>query len=228
MRDVGFKKKKLIICGDSFSYGVEEKTWPHIVSKHLDLELINLAIVGCGNYAICYQINHAVEIVTKDDLIVISLSAAERFEIDDDEFSYPASLFDFKQTIDEIKTSYSSIAPTITSGNLNSLEKNYKNKLSKKYMVGGSFRLHAQYQAWSLQHLIKQLPCKYLVYRNIYPRYHIDLNNYSIEHYFGLESIIINSGPYDYEKEYVNSTNHLSDEGNYLFAKRVLKDINDK
>ena len=96
----------------------------------------------------------------------------------------------------------------------------------KKYFTSGSFRLSAQYQAWALRHLICSLPCECLLYRNIYPRYHEDINSYSNECYFGLESIMINSGPHDYEKEKVKSTNHLSDEENKLFAERVLKDIN--
>ncbi len=225
MRNLGPKKNKLIVCGESFSFGTDKNHWPRIVSNFYDSELINLAIVGCSNFAICYQIDHASKIATEDDLVIISLTAAERFEIDDNEFDYPATLEDFRQNIDEINISYSDKCPTITSGNISSQLRNYHVEHMKKYLTSGSYRLSAQYQAWALQHLLESLPCEYLLYRNIYPRFHEDLNKYSNECYFGLESIIINSGPYDYEKEHVKSTNHLSDEENKLFAERVLKDM---
>ena len=37
---------------------------------------------------------------------------------------------------------------------------------------------------------------------------------------------LINSGPYDYEKEHVRTTNHLSDKENKMFAGKVIKDMN--
>ncbi len=225
MRDIGSKKNKLVICGESFSYGTDSNHWPRIVADFYDSELLNLAIVGCSNYAICFQIERAREIADENDLVIISLTSADRFEIDDDEFNSPAELEDFRQNIDEIKNSFSNKNPTITSGNISSQLRNYHVEHMKKYLMNGSFRLNAQYQSWAIQHLINSLPCEYLLYRNIYPRYHQDINNYSNECYFGLESTMINSGPYDYEKEHIKSTNHLSDEENKLFAERVLKDM---
>jgi len=226
LRDTGSKKNKLIVCGESFSYGTGVKHWPRIVSDFYDSELVNLAIVGCSNYAICFQLQHALSTLSPDDFVIISLTAAERFEIDDDEFSIPVSVEDFRQNIDEIKDSPFSKSPTITSGNLSSQLRNYQIEQMKKYLMSSSYRLSAQYQSWCLQHLISSLPCDYLLYRNIYPRYHEDVNKYSNEHYFGLESYLINSGPYDYEKEHVRTTNHLSDKENKLFADKVIKDMN--
>ena len=226
MRNIRSKKSKLVICGESFSYGVGDKHWPRMVSNFYDSELINLAIVGCSNYAICFQLQHALEMLDEDDLVIISLTAAERFEIDDDDLNYPATIQDFRHNIDEITHSSFTKTPTITSGNLSSQLRNYHIEQMKKYLISGSYRLNAQYQSWALQHMLGSLPCDYLLYRNIYPRFHEDINNYSNEHYFGLESYIINSGPYDYEKEHVKTTNHLSDEENKLFAERVLKDMN--
>ena len=86
MRDFGSEKKKLVVCGESFSYGTESKHWPQIVANNLGIPLINLAIVGCSNYAICFQLQHALSFLTSKDLVVISLTAAERFEIDDEEY----------------------------------------------------------------------------------------------------------------------------------------------
>lgn len=226
MRDTRSKKNKLVVCGESFSYGIDNTHWPKIVADSYDSDLVNLAIVGCSNYAICFQLQHAMGFLKEDDIVIIALTAAERFEIDDDDLNYPATLEDFRQNIDEIKQSSFTKTPTITSGNLSSQLRNYQIEQMKKYLVSGSYRLNAQYQAWALQHLLASLPCGYLLYRNIYPRYHEDINKYSNEHYFGLESYIINSGPYDYEKEHSKTTNHLSDKENKLFAERVLKDLN--
>tara|TARA_B100000497_G_C7691413_1_gene420493 strand:+ start:578 stop:1264 length:687 start_codon:yes stop_codon:yes gene_type:complete len=226
LRNTGSKKNKLIICGESFSYGTGVKHWPRIVSDFYDSELVNLAIVGCSNYAICFQLQHALNTLSSDDFVIISLTAAERFEIDDDEFTFPVSIEDFRQNIDEIKYSPFSKSPTITSGNLSSQLRNYQIEQMKKYLMSSSYRLSAQYQSWCLQHLISSLPCDYLLYRNIYPRYHEHINKYSNEYYFGLESYLVNSGPYDYEKEHVKTTNHLSDKENKMFADKVIKDMN--
>ena len=46
------------------------------------------------------------------------------------------------------------------------------------------------------------------------------------ECYFGLE-YYINSGPHDYEKEHVKSTNHLSIKENKIFANKVVEDIDE-
>lgn len=225
MRDPGSEKKKLVVCGESFSYGTESKHWPQIVATNLDIPLINLAIVGCSNYAICFQLQHALSFLTSKDLVVISLTAAERFEIDDEEYNVPASLTDFRHNIDEITHSPFNKSPTITSGNLSSQLRNYNIEQIKKHLITSSFRLSAQYQSWAIQHFIQSLPCKYILYRNIYPRYHEDNSKYKNEHFFGLEKYLINSGPYDYEKEFQTTTNHLTDKENYTFAKRVIEDL---
>ena len=226
MRDIGSKKNNLVVCGESFSYGTGSTHWPRIVADFYDLELINLAIVGCSNYAICFQLQHAMKFLKEDDLVIISLTAAERFEIDDDDLNYPATLEDFRQNIDEIKYSSFTKTPTITSGNLSSQLRNYQIEQMKKYLGKWFAQIKCSVSSLGMQHLLNSLPCEYLLYRNIYPRFHQDVNNYSNEHYFGLESYIINSGPYDYEKEHAKTTNHLSDEENKLFAERVLKDMN--
>lgn len=225
MRDFGSKKKKLVVCGDSFSYGTEANHWPQIVAQKTDRNLTNLAIVGCSNYAICFQLQHALSFLTSDDLVVISLTTAERFEIDDDEYSVPVSISDFRHNIDEITDSPFDNTPTITSGSLASQIRNYQLDRIKKHLMTSSYRLSAQYQSWAIQHLLSSLPCKYLIYRNIYPRYHKDISKYENEHYFGLEKHLINSGPYDFENEQVSTTNHLSDDENHTFANKVIEDL---
>jgi hypothetical protein len=226
LRNFGSKKNKLVICGESFSYGTDSTHWPSLVSDFYDFELVNLAIVGCSNYAICFQLQHALKMLNPDDLVIITLTTAERFEIDDDDHAAPASLEDFRHNIDEIKHSPFSKTPTITSGNISSQLRNYHLEQMKKYLMCSSYRLAAQYQSWCIQHLISSLPCDFLLYRNIYPRYHEDVNKYSNEYFFGLESYLINSGPYDFEKEHAKTTNHLSEKENKMFADKVVKDMN--
>ena len=226
MRNFGSEKKKLVVCGESFSYGTGSNHWPKIVAQKTNRNLTNLALVGCSNYAICFQLQHALSFLTSDDLVVISLTAVERFEIDDDEFNVPASLTDFRYDIDEITYSPHALASnTITSGNLESQLRNFSKERVKKYLMVGSYRLLAQYQSWAIQHLLESLPCKYIVYRNIYPRYHEDNSKYKNEHYFGLEKYLINSGPYDFELEYHPTTNHLNDIENLTFALKVVDDL---
>lgn len=223
MRNAGLKKKNIIICGESFSYGTGEKHWPQIVAQKTNRNLNNLAIVGCSNYAICFQLQYALTFLKPDDLVIISLTAAERFEIDDDEHNVPASISDFRHNIDEITDSPYNKTPTITSGNLSSHLRNYHIERMQKYLMTSSYRLSAQYQAWCINYLLSKVQCKYLLYRNIFPRYHSNKEMYKEEYYFDLENYI-NSGPYDFETKQVSTTNHLSNNDNISFAKRVLDD----
>ena len=212
----------LVVCGESFSYGTGDDTWPKIVANTLGLPLKNLALVGCSNFAICHQIQYVINNL-KPLIVVISLTAAERFEIDSNEFGSPATIRDFKTNIDEI----TEVNPktTITSGNVSSQLRNTDIEMIKPYLMNSSFRLSAQNQAWAINYLTSQLECKYLLYRNIFPRYHKDINKYKEENFFGINDLI-NSGPYDYESEFVRTTNHLSLKDNLRFADKVLSDLN--
>ena len=212
----------LVVCGESFSYGTTPDTWPNIVADRLKLPLKNLAIVGCSNFAICHQLQFVLDNLTPS-LVIISLTAAERFEIDSNEFGPQATIKDFKTNIDEI----TEVNPdaTITSGNVSAQLRNTDIEMIKPYLMNSSFRLSAQNQAWSINYLTSQLKCKYLLYRNIFPRYHKDINKYKEENFFGINNFI-NSGPYDYESRFVNTTNHLSLEDNFRFSDRVLSHLN--
>ena len=215
----------LVVCGESFSYGTSEKTWPAILAKKLNLELVNLSIVGCSNVAICHQLQHVIYSETIfPSLVVTSLTAAERFEIDENDQAAPALLRDFKTNIDEIEEPLYKTKPTITSGNIASQLRNLDVEMMKPYLMSSSYRLAAQNQAWAINYLMGQFKCKTLRYRNIFPRYHIDKSKYDNEYMFGLRKVI-NSGPYEYEVARLKTTNHLSDEENQQFADRVLADI---
>ena len=214
----------LVVCGESFSYGGDKTTWPAMVADKLEMPLVNLSIVGCGNNAICHQLQYVLNNLNPT-YVIISLTAAERFEIDEDEFGPPATIEDFKHNIDEVKDAPFNKHPTITSGNVASQLRNATMQYIKSYLISSSQRLSAQNQAWAINYLTSKLQCKYLLYRNIFPRYHDDVSKYNDEHYYGLNNLI-NSGPYDYESELVKTTNHLSFEDNLRFSERVLNDLN--
>ncbi len=217
--------KKLVVCGDSFGFSRLETDWPIIVAKKLNYILKNLSIVGCSNIAICYQIDYAIKNIDPD-LMIITLTGADRFEIDYDDKKVPASLEDFQYKIDEIDTSIFEKDPSIASGNVVSQLRNSRIDHIKSMIFKHSYRLSAEKDSWCLQHHLNNIKCKFLVYRNIYPQYHQDKSNYNSEYYFGLEKYLIQSGPYMYENEKVNNTNHLSVRDNNLFAKKVFNDLN--
>ena len=217
--------KKLVVCGDSFGFSRLETDWPIIVAKKLNYKLKNLSIVGCSNIAICYQIDYAVKNIDPD-LMIVTLTGADRFEIDYDDKKVPASLEDFQYKIDEIDTSIFEKDPSIASGNVVSQLRNSHIDHIKSMILKHSYRLSAEKDSWCLQHHLNNIKCKFLVYRNIYPQYHQDKSNYNSEYYFGLEKYLIQSGPYMYENEKANNTNHLSVRDNNLFAKIVFNDLN--
>jgi len=217
------------VCGDSFSFGDDETDWTKIVANKLNLNLVNLSIIGCSNLAICYQIDYAIKNLNFD-LMVINLTTAERFEIDDDDLNYPASIKDFRTNLDEYEHNRFDKTPSIISGNIILHLRNSKLDRIKNKLQNLSLRLSAQTQSWALQHLLKGLGNKFLLYRNIFPVFYHDLKKYENEHYFELDDILINSGAHDFEenksKEEKNS-NHLSISENKNFAERVLKDFNE-
>ena len=73
----------LAICGNSFSYGTEEGTWPKILADKLNLPLLNMSACGASNYFTCYQIEHVLKYNPK--IIIIVLAGSDRFELDDDD-----------------------------------------------------------------------------------------------------------------------------------------------
>jgi len=168
--------KKLVVCGDSFSYSDKSTDWPLILAKKLNYNLINLATIGASNINICFQIDYALKNINPD-IIIISLSAVDRFEIDKDEYNYPASLENFKSAIDEVIDEVRD-DPTIISGNIISHLRNSDLGILKSHLMTTSYRLSAQTQAWSIQYHLKNIKCKFLLYRNIFPRYHENKNEY--------------------------------------------------
>lgn len=219
--------KKLVVCGDSFGFSAYKSDWPVLVSKKLNYELENLSIVGSSNIGICFQLEYALKNLSPD-LIIIILTTAERFEIDSDDKKTPVSIEDFKYDIDEIKTKKWNKTPSIVSGRVICHLQNSDTRYLKHHIMSHSYRLSAQKQSWCLQHHFNNINCNFLVYRGIYPQYHEDKANYASEYYFGLEKYLTQSGPYDYENERCESTNHLNVRDNKLFADKVLKDLKSK
>lgn len=78
-------KKQIVICGDSFSYGIgceNLHTEPYgvLVSKHFDWDLIRLARGSASNYAIFLQGMYAADLPEKPHLIILSQTSYDRIE----------------------------------------------------------------------------------------------------------------------------------------------------
>ena len=76
------KKKKLLICADSFC--AEEKgnekrwAWWNLLARDLNAETINLSIVGASNFNIFLQLEEGLK--QNPDYILVSLTAPNRIE----------------------------------------------------------------------------------------------------------------------------------------------------
>ena len=51
----------LAVCGNSFSYGNEEGTWPKILADKLELPLLNMSACAASNYFVCYQLEYVLK-----------------------------------------------------------------------------------------------------------------------------------------------------------------------
>jgi hypothetical protein len=73
----------LIVCGDSFNapgnIKFPDTHWSELVAKELNLELINLAMRGCSNRAVCYQL---IDRLRRPDSILIGAPAASSLRIE--------------------------------------------------------------------------------------------------------------------------------------------------
>ena len=63
----------LAICGDSFSYGTVDGTWPKILADKLNISLLNLSLVAGSNYSICFQLQYILDNYNPE-LIIISFT----------------------------------------------------------------------------------------------------------------------------------------------------------
>jgi hypothetical protein len=73
----------LIVCGDSFNapgnLEFSGTHWSELVATELNLELINLAMPGCSNRAVCYQM---IDCLRRPGSIVIAAPAASPLRIE--------------------------------------------------------------------------------------------------------------------------------------------------
>lgn len=78
-------KNKLFVFGDSMSTNFTttnevsfEESWPYLLSKKLNLDLINHAIIGASNGEILNRFFEKAKEITKDDVVVIQIGFYER------------------------------------------------------------------------------------------------------------------------------------------------------
>lgn len=91
--------KTLAVCGDSwFSSELKfpGKSFPEILAKQLDCNLLSLARGGCSNFAIALQIDRAIE--SRADFIVCTSTTHDRIEL-----PIPPFIFDTDRGLANIK-----------------------------------------------------------------------------------------------------------------------------
>lgn len=80
------KKKLLVSCGCSFTYGFANGTtfnpYANIVAQAIDYEHVNLSVIGSSNYAITKQVEHALTL--DPDLIIVGATTPLRFDFIED------------------------------------------------------------------------------------------------------------------------------------------------
>lgn len=85
-------RKKIIICGDSFSAGigllnVENELYGHKLAEELNLELINLAKGSASHLVIFLQVKYAIE-KWKDEIAFLCISSTSYARIDWFQYNY--------------------------------------------------------------------------------------------------------------------------------------------
>ena len=78
-------KKKLVICGDSFSIGIgchdlHNEPYGSLLSKHLNLDLVNLAKGSSTNLSIFLQVKYAVENIKDIEYLFVGTTCYHRTE----------------------------------------------------------------------------------------------------------------------------------------------------
>lgn len=84
--EIGWRPRRLIICGDSFNIGIgcmDLDTEPYgvLLARHFDIPLINLAKGSSTNLSIWLQVEHAVNELQAgpDDLVLVNETSSNRF-----------------------------------------------------------------------------------------------------------------------------------------------------
>ena len=117
-----------MVCGDSFNIPGNIKYpgthWSELVAKELNLELINLAMPGCSNRAICYQL---IDRLRRPDSILIGAPAASPLRIEitstPEEFGRDISTFIYSKRDEHPLEKWGSVnrTPHISSVPINAL-----------------------------------------------------------------------------------------------------------
>lgn len=98
-----------------FRGGSFPQTWSEILSKELNLELINLADWGSDNYSIFENFCKAVNDINEDDIVIIGWTETTRFRLFSEKsnsFKY-INVWDIKKNLDFLDVSEKTIEETI-------------------------------------------------------------------------------------------------------------------
>lgn len=114
---------KLYVCGDSFASLIQDQipgtSWSEILSSRLNSELINFARPGASNISIAIQIDHALNIITPADYLIVFLTDHTRLTqlIPYSRVNVNKSLYDNHDTHRNQRNK--NLSPSITTGTIN-------------------------------------------------------------------------------------------------------------
>ena len=235
----------IVFCGDSFSAldttGNVEWNWMNVVARRLNMNPIILGIVGCSNFVINLQVEHALKNYDFNT-IIICLSAIDRTEKQIHKDAGLCEAHTFKYAIDEVTTEHSpykgtkgwQIGPNwYESYGMDKWMRKHKleNAIPFLYSKGLNTKKNQIYIDNIIYMLEKKRKfysnIKFYVVRNIFPWWKSDEES-SYKKYLNNPSFL-NTGPVEYFVEKGLHSSHLTEEGNKAWSDELLEVIkNDK
>ena len=218
----------IIFCGDSFSAldttGNVEWNWMNTVARELDMNPIILGIVGCSNFVINLQVEHALENYDFNT-IVVCLTATDRIEKQTHEDAGVCDIDAFKYAIDEVTDEFNPYKRRRTGYESYSLHKwmekdDLKNAIPYLYAKGLNIKRNQIY----VDNIMCMLEEKnFYIVRNIFPWWNSDEES-SYERYM-TNTNFLDTGPVKYFVEKGLHSSHLTKEASRGWSNELLNVI---
>ena len=235
----------IVFCGDSFSAldltGNVEWNWMNTVARQLNMDPIILGIVGCSNFVINLQVEHALK-HHDFNTIIVCLTGTDRIEKQIHEAAGLCEAHTFKYAIDEVTTEHSpykgidgwSFGPNWYESYsiLKWMEKHdLEDAIPFLYSKGLNTKRNQIYVDSMISMLEKKRRfysnVKFYVVRNIFPWWKAD-DKSSYEKYLSNPSFL-NTGPVEHFVEKGLHSSHLTEEASKSWSDELLEIIkNDK
>ena len=225
----------IIFCGDSFSAldttGNVEWNWMNTVARRLNMNPIILGIVGCSNFVINLQVEHALKNYDFNTMIVC-LSAIDRVEKQIHEDAGICDIHAFKYAVDEVTNEFNPYKRERTGYESYSMVKwiekdNLENAIPYLYSKGINTKRNQIY----IDNIICMLEkkkrfnhdIKFYIFRNIFPWWKSDeLSSYEKYEFY---PNFFDAGPVNHFVERGLHSSHLTEEASQAWTDEVLKVI---